>query len=78
MWLTFRDGVYDLTEFIKVHPGGGEKLIMAKGGPIEPWWNMYSFHKETAILSLLAQYKVGILHPDDRIDEKSLPDMSAI
>lgn len=76
--MTYKDGVYDLTEFCKVHPGGGEKLIMAKGGPIEPWWNMYGFHKKEGIEGLLPQYKIGILHVDDRVDEKSLPDMELL
>jgi len=43
--VTYKDGVYDLSEFAKSHPGGSEKLLMAKGGPIEPFWQMYPFHK---------------------------------
>ena len=38
VWVTYGDGVYDLTEFAKSHPGGSDKLMMAKGGPIEPFW----------------------------------------
>jgi sulfite oxidase len=38
VWVTFKDGVYDLTEFAKNHPGGSDKLMMAMGGPIEPFW----------------------------------------
>ncbi|XP_003366214.1 cytochrome b5, partial [Trichinella spiralis] len=33
LWVTFRGGVYDITEFVDVHPGG--KIIMqAVGGPL--------------------------------------------
>jgi len=49
---------------------------MANGGPIEPWWQMYPFHKEENIISMLAEFKIGTLHPDDVMDEKNLPDFS--
>ena len=45
VWVTCGNGVYDLTAFAKSHPGGSDKLLMAKGGPIEPFWEMYPFHK---------------------------------
>jgi len=76
LWLTYKDGVYDMTKFAKNHPGGADKLHMASGGPIEPWWQQYPFHKEKNIISILAEYKVGTLHPDDVMDEKDLPDFS--
>ena len=47
---------------------------MAKGGPIEPFWEMYPFHKEEVVYKLLAQYRIGRLHPDDVLDAKDLPD----
>ena len=30
--------MYDVTEFIANHPGGSEKILMAAGGAIEPYW----------------------------------------
>ena len=74
VWVTYKDGVYDLTQFAKNHPGGSEKLLMAKGGPIEPFWEQYPFHKEGVVLDLLAKYRIGDLHKDDILDEKDLPD----
>ena len=62
--------MYDLTKFAKAHPGGSEKLLMASGGPIESWWQQYPFHKVANIISMLAEYKVGVLHPEDILDEK--------
>ena len=78
VWVTYKDGVYDLTSFAKNHPGGSDKLHMAAGGPIEPWWQMYPFHKEKNIISLLDEYKVGQLHPDDVLEEKDLPDFKEL
>ena len=49
VWVTYKEGVYDLTEFAVNHPGGADKLLMARGGPIEPFWEQYPFHKEEQI-----------------------------
>lgn len=76
IWVTYKDGVYDLANFVKNHPGGSDKLMMANGGPIEPWWQMYPFHKHDNIISMLAEFKIGTLHPDDVMLEKDLPDFS--
>jgi sulfite oxidase len=45
IWMTFEDGVYDVTEFSKRHVWGGGVFLQAAGGPIEPFWNLYPFHK---------------------------------
>ncbi|KRX19208.1 putative sulfite oxidase, mitochondrial, partial [Trichinella nelsoni] len=64
LWVTFRGGVYDITEFVDVHPGG--KIIMqAVGGPLEPHWQRYNFHKQEDIYSMLEEMRIGNLHPDD-------------
>ena len=78
VWVTYGDGVYDLTAFAKNHPGGSEKLLMASGGPIEPFWEMYPFHKSDIVYKLLEQYKIGNLHPDDVLSLKDLPDFSEV
>ena len=43
IWVTFRHGVYDITDFLPLHPGA-EKLMLAAGGSVEPFWAMYEFH----------------------------------
>ena len=37
---------------------------------------MYPFHKHDSVLTMLPQFKIGTLHPDDVMDEKDLPDFS--
>ncbi len=37
----YKSGVYDITDFIHRHPGGGEKISLASGGYIEPFWQFY-------------------------------------
>lgn len=48
--------------------------MMAKGGPIEPFWQMYPFHKNEQIIKLLKDYKIGELDSRDVLQEKDLPD----
>jgi hypothetical protein len=35
-----QDGVYDITEFVTMHPGGAAKIMMAAGGAVDPFWAM--------------------------------------
>ncbi len=37
-WVTYRGAVYDITDFIKDHPGGSDRVQLAAGGPVEPFW----------------------------------------
>lgn len=76
VWVTYGNGVYDLTEFAKSHPGGSDKLLMARGGPIEPFWQMYPFHKTEQIIGLLKAFKIGELDARDVLAEKDLPDFT--
>ena len=39
IWMTYGGCVYDVTDFIKNHPGGSEKILLAAGGPVEPHWH---------------------------------------
>ena len=48
MWVAFKDGVYDITDFYLYggHPGGLPPLRQAAGGHLEPFWSVYRFHYE--------------------------------
>jgi sulfite oxidase len=46
IWVSFRDGVYDITDFIKVHPGGSEKILLGAGSNLEPFFAFYPFHRK--------------------------------
>lgn len=69
VWVSYKDGVYDITDFLKSHPGGSDKLMMVAGGAIEPFWELYSFHKRKDIFDMLNKYKVGDLDPKDILKE---------
>ena len=34
----------DITNFLENHPGGIDKIMLAAGGAVEPYWNIYRQH----------------------------------
>ncbi|XP_024125527.1 sulfite oxidase, mitochondrial [Oryzias melastigma] len=64
VWVTYRGGVYDITEFVAMHPGG-EKILLAAGGALEPFWALYAVHNQEHVLEILSEYKVGELCIED-------------
>lgn len=60
VWVTYKGGVYDITEFVAMHPGG-DKILLAAGGDLEPFWALYAVHKQEHVLEILSEYKVGQL-----------------
>lgn len=44
IWVTYKDGVYDVTKFVEQHPGGMARIMLAAGGAIDPFWAMYQQH----------------------------------
>eukprot|EP00485_Elphidium_margaritaceum_P013833 CAMPEP_0202726214 /NCGR_PEP_ID=MMETSP1385-20130828/184498_1 /ASSEMBLY_ACC=CAM_ASM_000861 /TAXON_ID=933848 /ORGANISM="Elphidium margaritaceum" /LENGTH=572 /DNA_ID=CAMNT_0049392429 /DNA_START=136 /DNA_END=1854 /DNA_ORIENTATION=- len=63
-WVIYREGVYDVTQFIEDHPGG-EKLLLAAGSRIDPFWGFYINHNAQHVHERLEGYRIGNLHPDD-------------
>lgn len=70
IWVSFKDSVYDITSFIEQHPGG-DKILMAAGGQLEPFWELYAVHKTDQVLKILEQYKIGSLAKEDQINENN-------
>ncbi|XP_063071650.1 sulfite oxidase, mitochondrial [Engraulis encrasicolus] len=75
VWVTYKGGVYDITEFINMHPGG-DKILLAAGGALEPFWALYAVHSQEHVLEILAEYKVGELNPEDRKRQQKVSDAS--
>jgi len=66
VWVTYKDGVYDVTQFLTIHPGGEDKLMQGAGGAVESYWRVYQQHYNSPLVNeLLASMRVGTLHPDD-------------
>jgi sulfite oxidase len=58
IWVTYGQGVYDITDFVEEHPGG-DKILMAAGGSLEPFWLLYAVHKNPHVFALLEQFRIG-------------------
>ncbi|XP_033758440.1 sulfite oxidase-like [Pecten maximus] len=58
IWMTYKNGVYDVTEFVANHPGGS-KILLAAGGAMDPFWNMYAVHKNKEVFSMLEELRIG-------------------
>lgn len=60
IWVTYKDGVYDITDFVAVHPGG-DRILLAAGSAIDPFWKLYAVHDTADTKELLAEYRIGTL-----------------
>lgn len=65
IWVTYKSGVYDITDFVKEHPGG-DKILMAAGGQLEPFWDLFAIHKKNEVFQILEKYRIGNLSLEDR------------
>ncbi|KAI8813884.1 protein SUOX-1, isoform a [Cladochytrium replicatum] len=71
IWVIYQGGVYDITEFVEVHPGGS-RILMAAGRSIEPFWNVFSIHQSESTRDLLESYRIGDLdHSSAGVDRGS-------
>lgn len=61
VWVTYKDGVYDVTDFLDMHPGGAQRLMLAAGGAIDPFWAMYAQHNTDEVCQMLEGYRIGNL-----------------
>ena len=60
VWVTYRDGVYDITDFVKMHPGG-KRILKASGRSVERYWKVYRKHNKPYVRELLERYRIGNL-----------------
>lgn len=72
VWVTYKDGVYDVTDFVVAHPGGN-KILLAAGGSIEPFWALYANHKTAEVMKILEGMRIGNLAQADREAARRAP-----
>ncbi|KAM0344092.1 hypothetical protein ACHAPU_007813 [Fusarium lateritium] len=66
-WVIHKDKVYDITEWIGAHPGG-DVILRAAGGSIDPYWDIFSIHKNDYVYEILNQYLIGYVDPTDLVN----------
>uniref|UniRef100_A0A7S3LNJ1 Cytochrome b5 heme-binding domain-containing protein n=1 Tax=Aplanochytrium stocchinoi TaxID=215587 RepID=A0A7S3LNJ1_9STRA len=65
LWVTYKDGVYDVTQFQKEHPGG-KFLKQAAGGDVEVFWKKWSYHFSSPKLqNILEETRIGTVSDYD-------------
>lgn len=68
VWVTYKGSVYDITDFVDSHPGGSEKIMLAAGKDIGPFWSVYQVHLSVnAAKELLADMQIGRLSEKERV-----------
>ncbi|XP_070793851.1 sulfite oxidase, mitochondrial isoform X1 [Pituophis catenifer annectens] len=65
VWVTYGNDVFDVTNFLELHPGGKSKILLAAGGALEPFWALYAMHKQDHVQEILQEYKIGELSPEE-------------
>ncbi|KAH8822105.1 putative sulfite oxidase [Xylogone sp. PMI_703] len=68
-WVTHGTAVYDITDWVGAHPGG-EVILRAAGGSLDPYWNIFSIHKKQDVYDILEQFKIGEIDELDLVDGK--------
>lgn len=71
--MTYGIGVYDITRFVPEHPGS-DKIMLAAGSAIDPFWHIYQQHNQADVLSLLETFRIGNLNAADDVGTKDLFD----
>ncbi|KAI7533782.1 hypothetical protein KC331_g12890 [Hortaea werneckii] len=72
-WVYRGDRVYGITDWIPNHPGG-EVIMRAVGGSIEPYWNIFTIHQKQDVYDVLEQYFIGLIDPRDLVNGRAPAD----
>lgn len=54
IWVTYREGVFDITNFVVNHPGGVKRIMLAAGGDVEGFWDIYQQHLSDDVSPFIA------------------------
>ncbi len=71
-WCYYKNNVYDLTNFVKDHPGG-DIILNTAGKNMETVWDDYgmSWHKKnTSVMNILNKYKIGTLKVQENFKQQ--------
>ena len=66
-WVTRGARVYDITDWISGHPGG-DVILRAAGGAVDPYWDMFALHKKQEVYDILEGFYIGDVDPRDLVN----------
>jgi cytochrome b involved in lipid metabolism len=58
VWVIYDNNVYDITNYVHQHPGGHAKILLAAGGEIAPYWNIYRCVIPCTLYSSITTFKI--------------------
>ncbi|EEZ97850.1 sulfite oxidase, mitochondrial [Tribolium castaneum] len=64
IWVTYKEGVYDITDFVEGHPGG-DQILLAAGSSVEPFWMLYAVHNNPHVWEILETLRIGNVTKED-------------
>jgi len=64
-WVIYNNKVYNITQFIDIHPGGKDMIMQGSGKDIQSYWNQYPVHFEPKVTDILEKYYIGELDGND-------------
>ncbi|XP_059468532.1 cytochrome b5-like [Neocloeon triangulifer] len=65
-WIVIRGEVYDVTKFLKEHPGGADQLLGVAGKDATKDFNNVGHSSDAR--NMLAQFKIGVLSSKDNLE----------
>lgn len=63
-WIIRGTSVYDITDFVDQHPGG-QVILRACGGSIDPYWKIFSIHQRPDVYDILKEFHIGEIDDQD-------------
>ena len=66
-WVIRGTKIYDITDWIAGHPGGNV-ILRAAGGSVDPYWDIFSIHKKQEVYDILESYLIGHVDHQDLVD----------
>ena len=73
LWTYYKNNVYDITNFVSLHPGGSI-IINAGGKNLEEVWSKFNVkwhNNNKRVLKLLEKYKIGVLSTEEDYENNS-------
>jgi sulfite oxidase len=71
-YVTYRGGVYDISKFKDIHPGGNH-ILQAAGGDVEGFWNVWAYHfLSQKVQDYLMDIRIGTIKNVGDSDSTSL------
>lgn len=66
-WTIYKNKVYDITEFVEMHPGG-KVIMLAVGAHLDPYFDIYKFHNQSQILEYLDSMFLGYIEENSTFE----------